>query len=306
MENKFGRVGVVMGGKSSEREISIRSGNAVLTALKLSGISAEQYDVDARFFDAVKNKSIDVVFIAIHGRYGEDGTIQGMLELAEIPYTGPGILASSLAINKVMCKKCLESSGISTPEYAWVENGSMKGKWNPEFPCVIKPSCEGSSIGMSIVREKGDFEKAVEDAKKYDRLVLIEKYVDGRELTVGIIGSKNPRTLPVIEIKPSREFYNYEAKYTKGLTEFVVPAGLPDEVTLSVQREALSAYNAVGCYGMSRVDVMLDGNNVPYVLEINTIPGLTELSLLPKAARAGGIEFNELVIKLLEFAIERR
>ena len=301
MKNK--RIAVLMGGTSSEREISLKSGNCVLNALKEANLNATAFDVNRELPDRLIKEKIDLVFIALHGKPGEDGTIQGMLDILNIPYTGSGVLASALSMDKIASKRLFQIAGIPTPEFRIISKDKPYIT-NPleNFPVVIKPSTEGSTIGISIVRKEDEFRKALKTAFHYDNDVICEKYIDGKEITVGILEEK---ALPAIEIIPKSGFYDFNAKYKKKSTDFVVPAKLKKEKSAKIKQIALKAHKTLGCYGMSRVDMKLDSKFNPYVLEINTIPGLTETSLLPKAAQAAGINFKELCLILLNSAIKK-
>ncbi len=303
-------IAVIRGGKSAERKISLKTGKAILDALEKEGY-------DPLDLDPVNNlhkelKEVEVAFIALHGRYGEDGTIQGLLELEEVPYTGSGVLASALAMDKVMSKRIFEQMGINTPKFAVVTSKEMENEESLKkelinklgLPLVVKPSLEGSSIGLSIINKERDLILAIKDALKHDKQVLIEEYISGREITVGLIGNEDPQVLPIIEIKPKEGIYDFTAKYTKGMTEFVIPASLSKNTYQQAEEFALKAYQALQCRGMSRVDLRVSSKGEAYVLEVNTIPGMTETSLLPQAAEAVGISFEELVVRILEYALE--
>lgn len=291
------RVGVLMGGLSEEREISLKTGTAVLAALKSKGYDAVGIDVGRDVAADIRREGIEVAFLALHGRYGEDGCMQGMLEVMGVPYTGSGVQASAIAMDKAAAKKLLSFHGVSTPEFRVVRkpsDASMLG-----FPVVIKPASQGSAVGVSIVANKAGLEKAVKAARKVSKEVIAERYIKGRELTVAVLDSA---ALPVIEIIPKKGFYDYKAKYTKGLTDFVVPAVITKAVEKKAVAESLRAYGLLGCSGAARVDVMLDENGAPFVLEVNTIPGLTELSLFPRAAQAAGLDYPALVERMLKGA----
>jgi len=290
------RIGVLMGGISEEREISLRTGGAILDALKAKGYKAVPIDAGRDLGRVLKNKKIDIAFIALHGRYGEDGCVQGLLEVMGIPYTGSGVKASAMAMDKATAKKVMLHHGVSTPA-STIYNG--KGVSKVKLPVVVKPASQGSAIGVSIVRKPAALKKAVAYAEGFGGGVLIERFVEGRELTVAILDGK---VLPTIEIRPRKGFYDYNAKYTKGMTEFLVPAPLKKSVDRRVAREALAAYESLGCSGAARVDVMLDKLGTPYVLEVNTIPGMTSLSLFPMAAAAAGMDYPALCEEMLKGA----
>jgi D-alanine-D-alanine ligase len=302
------RVAVLMGGPSSEREISLKSGKAVLKAVKNLGYLAFPFDVDENIAKNLLEERIEVVFIALHGRFGEDGTIQRILEDINIPYVGSGVKASVFAMNKIKSKEVFILNNIPTPSFTQLNSipiEKFKEECKLNLPWVVKPAREGSTIGISIIEDSDDFIEACKMASKYDKDVLIEEYIPGKEITVGIIGTKELTPLPVIEIIPKNKFYDFQAKYTKGMTEFKIPATLPEEILKEAQDLACRAHRALGCYGMSRVDMICDPSYKIYILEVNTIPGLTELSLLPKAASHMKISFEELVDTLLLYALQR-
>jgi len=300
------RIGVLMGGTSAEREVSLRSGRAIERALKAQGLEVEGIDVGPDVVERLRAGRVEVAFIALHGRGGEDGTIQGLLELSGIPYTGSGVLASALAMNKLYSKQLFEFHGLWTPPYR-VWKGDCKtpipvSKIPFGLPVVVKPLEEGSTIGVSIVREERELGPALEDAFHHGSSALIERYIPGKEITVGILGEE---PLPPIEMVAASGFYDYRAKYTPGMTEYLVPAPLMDASLRQVQEMATAAHRALGCAGFSRVDFRLDENGTPFVLEVNTVPGMTETSLLPKAAAAAGYDFQALTRRILELALEK-
>lgn len=250
---------------------------------------------------------VDVVFIAMHGPFGEDGTVQGMLELAGIPYTGPGVLASALGMDKIMFRKILAAEGIRSPKYLVIEEGEPTGKIVKSLdkpPYFVKPHNQGSSVGASIVRSKSALRKALNLAFKYSNKAMVDEYIGGIEVTCGVLGNKKPVALPVVEIIPLKgEFFDYESKYTESGAEEIVPARISSSLSAKIQKIALDVYKAVGCKGFSRVDFILKDKKKPYVLEINTIPGLTPMSLLPKAAKAAGYSYPRLLEKIINYAI---
>ncbi len=281
-----------MGGNSSEREISLKSGAAVLQSLKRSGYKAVGVDVGRDLAGRLRRQRIDVAFIALHGRWGEDGTVQGLLEIMGIPYTGPGVLGSSMAMDKAVMKIVFDGVGIPTPAYAVAEEG--KDVAFP-LPFVVKPANEGSTIGISIVRKNEEIAPAIADARKYDKKVIVEGYVEGDEITVGIV---NGETLPVVQVKPVNGFYDFEAKYTKGMTEYIVPAEITEAVAERSSHIALKVYHAFDLSGCVRID-MLVKEDVPLVIDINTSPGMTETSLVPKAWGHLNRSFDDLVETIL-------
>ena len=305
---QFGRVGILMGGVSSEREISLRSGRAIADALSRQGIDVMPLDIlddnNDTIVDQLQEADMDVAFIALHGRLGEDGTIQSILEKLNIPYTGSGVDASRLAFDKAATQNLLEKNNVSIPSYVTLskgdqlDTGAVSGALGP-LPFIVKPAREGSSIGITLVKQEDELTQALVAAWHYSDTALIEKCIEGREFTVGILGQV---ALPVVEIRSKRLFFDYESKYTKGATEYIVPAAITDEMTRELQQAALQAHRVLGCEDLSRVDIMIDGNRRYYVLEVNTIPGFTSTSLLPKAAMNYGLSFDQLCLKLTELA----
>lgn len=332
------RVIVLMGGKSPEYEVSLVSGREVVMHL-----SADKYEVlpvivsrDGRQWQLKGTKELlllinrevasakdlaptkeeispdkipqraDVVFIAMHGTFGEDGTVQGLLELAGIPYTGAGVLASAIGMDKIMFRKVMKAEGINLPRYVVLKKQEKVEKiWERlKLPVVVKPSAQGSSVGVSLVFKRIELKKALEKAFNYGPEVIIDEYLPGIEVTCGVLGNGRPMALPVVEIIPKNRFFDYEAKYTVGKSEEIVPARISRQLTKTVQDLALKVYRSIGCQGMGRVD-MIVCKGKPYVLEINTIPGLTPNSLLPKEATAFGISYSELLNRLIDLALEK-
>lgn len=303
----IGRIGVLMGGPSSEREISLKSGQAVFAALK--SIGAQVIAIDLRDTDKDKNikeirkTNIKVAFIALHGQFGEDGTIQRILEEIKIPYTGSGVEASALALDKVASRKIFADNQLVVPKYiVWdtmlskkIDLSLLNGL---AYPLVVKPSNQGSSVGISIVEKQKDLDLAVNIADKFSSQIIIEEYIAGKEITVSILEEK---PLPVVRILPKNQFYDYQSKYEPG-TEYEVPARISKEEFSLAQKNALAAHKALGCSSFSRVDMILKDNSQMVVLEVNTIPGLTAVSLLPKAAKATGIDFPQLCLRLINSA----
>lgn len=294
------RVGVMMGGISREREISLRTGKAILKALTEKGYNICPIDVGEDIAEQLVKEKIECAFLALHGRFGEDGTIQGMLELMRIPYTGSGVLASALALHKVMAKKFFLCEKIPTPSYEVfkreeIERDPSRTVSLP-LPVVVKPAREGSTIGVSIVREGEELLPALKEAGKYDEEILVEAFMKGKEITVGIL---EDIPLPIIEIVPKSGFYDYRSKYTKGETQYIIPARIPRESYLYAQEIGLKAFQVLGCSGCARVDLMTDEDGNPFVIDLNTMPGMTETSLLPKAAEFVGIPFGDLVERIL-------
>src|SRR5882672_4603074 len=297
----FGKVAVLMGGRSAERAVSLKSGTMVLAALKKKGVDAHAFDPKERGLDALVKDRFDRVFIALHGRYGEDGTVQGALELVGIPYTGSGVLGSALAMDKWRTKLVWQGSGVPTPhcELLTRESDLQGVATRLGLPLMVKPANEGSSIGMTKVKSARDLSEAYALAANYDRLVMAEAFVDGVELTVGVLGDM---PLPLIKLETPREFYDYAAKYDAKDTRYIIPCGLPPDAERIIQDEALRAFDALGCSGWGRVDLMLDLSGKPYFLEVNTSPGMTDHSLVPMAARHAGLSFEDLCLRILESA----
>lgn len=300
LKNK--RIDVIMGGVSPEREISLKTGEAVFKALKVSGYRVSRIVADKDIIKKLLKTKIDIAFIALHGGWGEDGGIQGVLEIMGVPYTGSGVCASAVAMDKILSKEIFFYHGLPTPEF-WIYTGKRNGiekfirTQSLKLPVVVKPATGGSTIGISIVSSKKNLKKAISKALSLDHAVLIEKYIEGRDLTVGIL--KN-RPLPIVEMIPKNGFYDYRAKYKKGETKYICPAEIPVKVAEKIQDIAIKAYFALGCKGAPRIDFRLTPDNRPFILEANTIPGMTETSLLPMAASRAGISFNRLVEIMLE------
>jgi D-alanine-D-alanine ligase len=299
------KIGVLMGGKSSEREVSLRSGKAIYTALKDAGYDVVAIDTGPDICEALRKEKIEIAFIALHGGHGENGAVQGMLEVLEIPYTGSGILASALAMDKGASKKIFLHHKIPIPPFA-VLNREQKAKSinslhiGFSMPWVIKPATEGSSIGVNIVRDEGQVGLAIAKAFALSDRVIIEKYIEGREVHIGVLNNK---VLGGVEVKPSLEFYSYEAKYQPGLTEYILPPEVSSTTYEKAKETALSAHMALGCRGATRTDLRIDKDGDPHVLEVNTIPGMTETSLLPKVARLAGLDFPALIEEILRGAL---
>lgn len=297
--NAFGKVAVMFGGNSAEREVSLRSGAAVLKALQDAGIDAFAFDPQTQSLAELAATAAQRVFIVLHGRGGEDGSMQGALQQLGLPYTGSGVLGSALAMDKIRCKWLFQAQQLPTAPFAVVHNNdtdfagllaSLGGK------VMVKPANEGSSIGMSAASTAAELEQAIRAALKYDSEILVERWINGREFTVALL---NGQVLPVVEMRTPRAFYDYEAKYQANSTEYLCPAPLSAEQTAAMQDTALKAFNAVGASGWGRVDIMLDQSGQHYLLEVNTVPGMTEKSLVPMAAKAAGLSFQQLVLAIL-------
>jgi len=305
------RIGVLAGGLSAERDVSLRSGDAVYKALVGLGYDAVFVDVSEDVCRTLREKGVEIAFVVLHGGCGENGAIQGMLEVMGIPYTGSGILGSALAMDKEASKMVFISHGIPVTPFIVVRRKEVenRGRINIQaitaitdfpLPWVVKPATEGSSIGVSIVRLEEQIEAVLKQAFEYGDRVLAERYVKGKEIQIGILGDK---VLGGVEVRPLREFYNYEAKYTPGLTNYILPPEIDRSKYGTIKAFALQAHKALGCKGATRVDVVLDESHHPFLLAVNTIPGMTETSLLPKIANLAGVEFSALVEKILASAL---
>lgn len=294
LQNK--KIGVLCGGTSSEREISLKSGKAVYDAIKKLGFNVVLIDVDKNIAQELIKKKIDVAYLTLHGPMGEDGTIQGMLEIMKIPYTGCGVFSSSASMDKIISKKLFEYAGIPTPKWFSVDK-KTKNNDSLSYPLVVKPATQGSAIGISIVKNKKEYDKALNLAFKYDCRVLVEKYVKGTEITVSVL---NGKSLPVIEIIPDGKFYDFKSKYTVGKSKHLIPPRLSKNIILQTQKIGEKVYSEFLCRGTCRVDMIVDKNNQIWVLETNTLPGMTETSLFPDSARASGMSFEKLVLEILK------
>jgi D-alanine-D-alanine ligase len=297
----FGKVAVLFGGRSAEREVSLKSGAAVLAALLRSGVDAHPFDPAVQNLQALVDDGFDRAFIALHGRYGEDGTVQGALELLGIPYTGSGVMASALGMDKWRTKLVWQAAKLPIPDYAVLDEHS---DWNAVarqlgLPLFVKPANEGSSVGISKVKEAGGLQAAYREAARHDKLVLAESFIGGGEYTVAILGDQ---VLPVIKIEPANEFYDYEAKYLRNDTRYLCPSDLGAAQEAGMQNLAKQAFALIGGQGWGRVDFLMDKSGKPYLLEVNTSPGMTDHSLVPMAARQAGMSFEQLVLRILELA----
>jgi D-alanine-D-alanine ligase len=301
-ELKNKKIAVLLGGLSAEREISLRTGGAVFNALQQEGYHVVAIDAGRDLSARLIEEQVEVAFIALHGRFGEDGTVQGLLEILQIPYTGSGVLASSMAMDKITTKKILLFHGLPTPDFAVFKRGEdpvlLPGRcrWSP---AVVKPAREGSTIGVGIVRREADLLAAATEALRHDDLVLIEEFIQGMEITVGVL---DDQALPIIQVVPESGFYDFQAKYTAGKTLYVLPAPLEDSLYQHIQQSAVAACRALGCTGAARVDFIVRGEEF-FCLEVNTIPGMTETSLLPKIALQAGLDFTALIERILEGAL---
>jgi len=297
----FGKVAVLFGGKSAEREVSLKSGAAVLAALLRSGVDAHPFDPAVQNLQALADDDFERAFIALHGRYGEDGTVQGALELLGIPYTGSGVMASALGMDKWRSKLVWQAGGLPIPDYVLLDEHSDWGRVAQQLglPLFVKPANEGSSVGISKVKSAAELPAAYREAARHDPLVLAERYIGGGEYTVAILGE---RALPVIKIEPANEFYDYEAKYLSDETRYLCPSGLSAEREAGMQELAKRAFALIGGQGWGRVDFLAGEDGKVYLLEANTSPGMTDHSLVPMAARRDGMSFEQLVLRILELA----
>lgn len=301
---RFGRVAVVMGGDSSERQVSLWSGEAVLKALQGAGVDAHGVDGIPALLAALVAKQYDRVFVILHGPGGEDGVLQGALEALKVPYTGSGVLGSAIGMDKLRAKRIWQSLGIPSAEFIGVPASWDADMLVREFglPLVIKPSAEGSTFGVTLCRDAAQVAAGLAEARRFPGEVLAERLIDGEEYTIALLGE---RALPIIHVVPTTKFYDFEAKYISDATQYLIPSGLPAAQEQSLQQLALRAFSALGASGWGRVDVIVDGSGAPYLLEINTNPGMTSHSLVPKAAAAVGIGFEALCLRILETSLAR-
>ncbi len=306
------RIGVLCGGQSGEREVSLRSGQGVLEALTRQGFDAVSIDPDPDLIGQLRQAGVEVVFNALHGGSGEDGTIPALLDYAAIPYTGSGMVASALAMNKLLTKRLLRSAGLPTPDFVHVTSQSALGDQISSvinqlgLPAVTKPLSEGSSLNVSIPKDENSLREALGKLLEEYGEALVERFCSGTEITVGVLGvAESLRALPVLELVPHKEFYDYEAKYTEGLTELIAPARISPQATQTAQEVAVQAHRELGCVGISRADMHLDEDGQVWVHELNTIPGLTELSDIPAAAVAVGMSYDEVILEILLSATMR-
>jgi len=304
------KVAILMGGISNEREVSLSTGKTVAKHLDSNKFDPKFYDTKKdllKLFSDISKKKIDICFIALHGKGGEDGSIQGILELLGVAYTGPGIMASAVSMDKIISKRLFIQERILTPKFIVIEGEKINFKEIKDkigLPCVIKPSNSGSSVGVSIIKKEKEIKKGIETALKEDDKVIIEEYIRGKEITVGVLGNKNPKALSVVEIVPKTKFFDYQAKYNPEFCDEIAPARISAKITANAQKLALKVYKLLNCKGFSRIDMMMKADKI-YVLENNTIPGLTPNSLLPKAAKADNISFSELLEKIINFGLEK-
>ncbi len=309
------RVAVLMGGHSLEREISLKSGHRVEEALKQKGHTVLPIDVNEQLVEILKKSKVEVAFLALHGKYGEDGTVQELLEILDIPYTGPGVLSSMLGMNKELSKEIFLREDIPTPKFYALSSGAFKEMGASAalkditdklgLPLVVKPSGQGSALGIKLVKKIDELPHALIAALSYDETVILEEYIKGTEIAISIIGNSEPQILPLVEIVPKKGFFDFESMYTPGMTEYFVPARLSKKVYAKAEKIALKIYELFNCHGACRVDVFVRKEKV-YVLEFNTIPGMTETSLLPLSAQAAGIEFPDLAEMMVKWALEKK
>jgi D-alanine-D-alanine ligase len=308
-----GRIAVLKGGRSLEREVSLRSGANVEAALRRLGHEVIVIDVDQHLVRTLRAERPDAAFVALHGRGGEDGTVQELLEILEIPYTGSGVLACQRSMDKVVAKGHFVGAGIPTPESVAFSEEAFRDLGAADtlgdirerlgLPLVVKPAKQGSALGITVAHEPGEIPGALMTALSYDNRVLMERFIPGRDLAIAVIGTDAPRALPIVEAVPKgRDFYDFEARYTPGITELVAPAEIPIDTAAEATRLALACYRELGCRGFGRVDLMLDADGGLWVLEINAIPGMTDTSLLPKAAEAAGMSFDDVIAEVLDLA----
>jgi D-alanine-D-alanine ligase len=300
------RIAVLQGGRSAERDVSLRSGAQVAAALRERGHDVTQVDLASDVWERLRDGGFDCVFVALHGRLGEDGTVQGMLELLGLPYTGSGVLASALCIDKTRTNLLLRAEGFPVPDFEEFEGDEVEplaGRYG--LPAVVKPVREGSTIGVTIARDVDALASGLVLARRYDARVMVQRFVEGTEITVGVLATPDVCVLPTLEITYENETYDYDAKYTAGRSHHIIPARIPEPARRAVADAALRAFRAVGCEGMARIDFIVDRDCVPWLLEVNTVPGLTELSLLPDAAKAAGVSFPDLCEGLVRHGVDR-
>ncbi|GAB7127162.1 D-alanine--D-alanine ligase [Silvimonas sp. JCM 19000] len=300
---QFGKVAVVMGGNSSEREVSLMSGTGVLAALQSKGVDAHKFDPAEKPLQALKDEGYDRAFLILHGPFGEDGTVQGALEVLGVPYTGPGVMGSAIGMDKLRTKLIWKAMGLPIPDFELIDEQTDFAAVEKKLglPLFVKPASEGSSVGVIKVKQPGELAAAFAEARKYDRLVLAEQFVGGGEYTASVLGQ---RVLPFVKIEPATEFYDYQAKYFRDDTVYRCPCGLSAEQEARISRDVLTAFNVIGCKGWSRVDFLMDEAGQHYLLEVNTAPGMTSHSLFPISARQVGISYEDLVVDILATTLE--
>ena len=309
------RIGVLMGGRSLERDISLRSGRRVSHALTELGYDVCELDVDEKLVPLLVNESPDLVYIALHGKFGEDGTVQELLEILDIPYTGPGVFSSAIGFNKPLSKEILQRQDIPTPPFFVLSEATFleMGAYHAleavgeklGFPLVVKPAAQGSALGVKVASSQEELPLAVQSALHYDDRVLLEKFIKGTEVAASILGNESLEALPLVETVPHSGFFDFDSRYTPGMTEYYCPARLGEDISQRAIDFALRTHRALGCLNVSRVDIIVDEEGVPQVLELNISPGMTDTSLLPLAAEAAGMDFKDLVERLVKLAMEK-
>src|SRR5215467_7695468 len=301
------KIAVLQGGRSAEREVSLRSGAQVAGALRGRGHEVAQVDLDRDVWDRLRDGGFDCVFIALHGRLGEDGTVQGMLEVLDVPYTGSGVLASALCIDKTRTNLLLRAEGFAVPDFEEVAGDEVEALAERYgLPVVVKPVREGSTIGVTIARDVDGLASGLVLARRYDSRVLVQRFVAGTEITIGVLATPELCVLPTLEITYENETYDYDAKYTAGRSHHIIPARIPEAARRAASEATARAFRVLGCEGMARVDFIISPDCTPWLLEVNTVPGLTGLSLLPDAARAASVPFDELCERLVRHGMERQ
>lgn len=309
------KIGVLLGGRSAEREVSLRTGDAIYQALTKKGYHAVKIDIVDDFILRIQEEKIELAFLALHGPYGEDGTIQGLLEMLDIPYTGSGVLASALCMDKIYTKKILRSEALPTPDFSILEKSEYQSL-SPEkcissvleklsLPLVVKAPTQGSTIGIYFVHTKEELLPAIEKAFQYGNHVLLEDMISGVELTASVLGNDTPMALPLIEIVSNTGVYDYQAKYTAGMSKHIIPPRISPQAQEKIKTLAIKTFKALGCQGAARIDFLFTKEEKPYILEVNTIPGMTEVSLYPDAAKAAGISFEDLIESIVQLALEK-
>lgn len=311
MDKKL-KIAVLMGGRSLEREVSLKSGKRVSGALKQGGYKVVEVDAGEHLVSELKSIKPDVAYIALHGKYGEDGSVQELLDMLKIPYTGPGVLSNIIGFDKVLSKHYLQKADIPTPRFHALSEGAFKDMGAasalPEavkelgLPLVVKPSAQGSALGVKIVGLESDLASALLGALSYGDKVLLEEYISGTEIAVSVIGNKKKKVLPIVEVIPHKNWFDFESRYTLGMSNYFVPARIDKKLENRIEKMAVQIYELFECKGVSRIDIIIR-DNIPYVLEINTSPGMTETSLLPMSSEAAGISFEDLVQKLVNLAL---
>ncbi len=309
------KIAVLMGGRSLEREVSLKSGHRVTEALREMNHPVVQLDIDENLVDNLRKEVPDLAYIALHGKYGEDGVVQELLEIMGIPYTGPGVFSSIVGFDKAISKEIFMLGGIPTPPFYALSLGAFKEMGAPGvlgdivkklgLPLIVKPARQGSALGIKYVKTVEELPQTLIGALSYDYKVVIEKFIKGTEVAVSLLGNDNPQILPIVEIVPHKEFFDFESMYTLGATNYFIPARISEELKQKVEDTALKVHRALNCRDISRVDMIISADGTPYVLELNISPGMTETSLLPMAAEAAGISFPELVEKIVQMALKR-